>query len=126
MSEDGYKNVFHKSEIDDRVLEIYTQPGFGIGQRACLLQTPHGNVLWDLIAYLDQETVDKASQTSEVNHELLSGRFVDQSARRPEIHRHFAPSLLYNLGGLVRHLSVSGLLVQSRFGVGESKDFPKG
>ncbi len=32
---------------------------FGIGQGARLIRTPHGNVLWDLIAYLDQGTVDK-------------------------------------------------------------------
>lgn len=32
---------------------------FAIGQRAILLLTPHGNVLWDCITYLDQETVDK-------------------------------------------------------------------
>jgi glyoxylase-like metal-dependent hydrolase (beta-lactamase superfamily II) len=31
----------------------------GIGQRAILIQTPAGNILWDLIAYLDQPTVDK-------------------------------------------------------------------
>lgn len=31
-------------------------PQFGIGQRALLLQTPHGNILWDLIAYLDPDT----------------------------------------------------------------------
>ncbi|KAH7123752.1 beta-lactamase-like protein [Dendryphion nanum] len=30
----------------------------GIGERAILLQTPAGNVLWDLIAFLDEETVE--------------------------------------------------------------------
>jgi hypothetical protein len=30
----------------------------GIGERAILLQTPSGNILWDLIAYLDDATVD--------------------------------------------------------------------
>ena len=63
MRKDGYKNTFQQSDIDGRVVEIATEPSFGIGQRACLLQTPHGNVLWDLIAYLDQETVDKVAQT---------------------------------------------------------------
>nr|POE78444.1 uncharacterized protein ymae [Quercus suber] len=32
---------------------------FAIGQRAELLQTPAGNILMDLIAFLDQATVDK-------------------------------------------------------------------
>jgi hypothetical protein len=63
MRKDGYKNTFHQSDIDSRVLEIVTQPGFGIGQRVCLLQTPHGNVLWDLVAFLDQATVDKVAQS---------------------------------------------------------------
>jgi hypothetical protein len=62
MRKSGYKNTFQKSDIDDRVLEVATEPSFGIGQRACLLQTPHGNVLWDLVAYLDQETVNKVAQ----------------------------------------------------------------
>jgi hypothetical protein len=62
MRESGYRNIFQKSDIDDRVFEIATEPSFGIGQRACLLQTAHGNVLWDLIAYLDQETVNKVAQ----------------------------------------------------------------
>src|SRR5215469_2834824 len=36
---------------------ISTAPRVGIGERAYLLQTPHGNVLWDCIAYLDEATV---------------------------------------------------------------------
>ena len=32
---------------------------FAIGERAILIRTPVGNVLWDLIPFLDQETVDK-------------------------------------------------------------------
>lgn len=35
---------------------------FAIGQRAILIQTPSGNVLWDCITLLDQETVDKVIQ----------------------------------------------------------------
>jgi len=37
---------------------ISTEPKFGIGQRCLLLETDHGNVLWDLIAFLDDETID--------------------------------------------------------------------
>jgi glyoxylase-like metal-dependent hydrolase (beta-lactamase superfamily II) len=36
---------------------ISTAPRVGIGERAYLLQTPHGNVLWDCIAFLDEATV---------------------------------------------------------------------
>lgn len=37
---------------------IHTEPKFGIGQRCIFLETPKGNVLWDCIAYLDDETVN--------------------------------------------------------------------
>ena len=33
----------------------------GIGERAMLLKTPHGNVLWDCFAYLGEETIDFVS-----------------------------------------------------------------
>jgi glyoxylase-like metal-dependent hydrolase (beta-lactamase superfamily II) len=37
---------------------IYTSPSFAIGQRAYLLITPGGNILWDCIANLDASTID--------------------------------------------------------------------
>ncbi len=37
---------------------IETTPAFGIGQRAFLVQTPTGNVLWDCITVVDDATVD--------------------------------------------------------------------
>lgn len=39
------------------VLGIGSQPVFAIGQRALLLRTTHGNVLWDCISLLDDATV---------------------------------------------------------------------
>ena len=36
---------------------IGTQPAFAIGQRALLIRTPHGNVLWDCISMIDAATV---------------------------------------------------------------------
>lgn len=41
---------------------------FGIGERAMLLRTEHGNVLWDLFAYLDEATIEK------VRRALWTGR----------------------------------------------------
>ncbi|KAL5121239.1 hypothetical protein ACEQ8H_000707 [Pleosporales sp. CAS-2024a] len=35
-----------------------TRKQLGIGQRAILLETEHGNLLWDLVAWIDQATVD--------------------------------------------------------------------
>ena len=36
---------------------IGTEPAFAIGQRALLVQTPEGNVLWDCITLLDAATI---------------------------------------------------------------------
>lgn len=44
-------------EHEPGVLGIGTQPQFAIGQRALLLQTAHGNVLWDCISMIDAATV---------------------------------------------------------------------
>ncbi len=40
-----------------RLLGIGTEPEFAIGQRALLLQSPGGNLLWDCISLLDDETI---------------------------------------------------------------------
>jgi hypothetical protein len=39
-----------------QLLGIGTEPGFAIGQRALLLQTSGGNLLWDCITLLDDQT----------------------------------------------------------------------
>jgi hypothetical protein len=39
------------------IIGIGTQPSFAIGQRALLIRTPHGNILWDCISMLDAATV---------------------------------------------------------------------
>jgi hypothetical protein len=41
----------------DGLIGIGSQPSFAIGQRALLVCTPHGNVLWDCISLLDAATV---------------------------------------------------------------------
>jgi glyoxylase-like metal-dependent hydrolase (beta-lactamase superfamily II) len=51
----GHRNSFHQYEPG--VTGIGTEPSFAIGQRAILVQTPNGNVLWDCIAFLDDATV---------------------------------------------------------------------
>jgi hypothetical protein len=45
-------------ELEPNLLSIVTFPAFGIGQRAELLCTPHGNILWDCIALIDRATVE--------------------------------------------------------------------
>ncbi|SEN17322.1 hypothetical protein SAMN05444354_13278 [Stigmatella aurantiaca] len=43
-------------ELEPGLFAIHTQPGFAIGQRALLLRTPVGNILWDCVALLDGAT----------------------------------------------------------------------
>ncbi|CAF1135735.1 unnamed protein product [Rotaria sp. Silwood1] len=44
------------------LFSIYTEPSFAIGQRAFLVQTSHGNILWDCISLVDQNTIDYINQ----------------------------------------------------------------
>ena len=44
-------------EHEPGLIGIGTQPTFAIGQRALLIRTPSGNVLWDCISLLDAATV---------------------------------------------------------------------
>jgi hypothetical protein len=50
----GHVNGWRQLEKD--LFEIHTHPNFAIGQRALLLRTPAGNILWDCIALLDDAT----------------------------------------------------------------------
>lgn len=43
--------------VEPNLSEIATVPKFGIGQRALLAQTPEGNVLWDCVSLIDEDTV---------------------------------------------------------------------
>jgi hypothetical protein len=49
-----HTNTFRQHEPN--VLSITTAPSFAIGQRAFLIRTPSGNVLWDCITLLDDAT----------------------------------------------------------------------
>lgn len=50
----GHVNAWR--QLETGLFEIHTHPQFGIGQRALLLQTADGNLLWDCIALLDDAT----------------------------------------------------------------------
>jgi hypothetical protein len=46
----------HTTELRDEepgLVGVGVTPSFGIGQRALLVRTPHGNVLWDCVSLLD-------------------------------------------------------------------------
>lgn len=51
----------HRNRVapeESNLFGIGTEPEFGLGQRALLVRTATGNVLWDCIALLDDETRD--------------------------------------------------------------------
>ncbi|KAI3319261.1 beta-lactamase-like protein [Xylariaceae sp. AK1471] len=59
----GHKNIFTPVPADpERLISIHTEPKVAIGQRAILIRTPHGNVLWDCITLLDNETIKKINE----------------------------------------------------------------
>ena len=63
---------------------IGTEPGFAIGQRALLIQTPGGNVLWDCVSLLDDATLEAVLARGgvsaiAVSHPHLVGSLVDWS-----------------------------------------------
>src|SRR5438094_105570 len=54
MHTDGHRNVVRD---DHGLIGIGTEPSFGIGQRALLVRTLEGNVLWDCVSLIDDDTV---------------------------------------------------------------------
>src|SRR5437588_603934 len=45
-------------ELEPDLTGIGTEPPFAIGQRALLVRTPGGNVLWDCVSLLDDSTAE--------------------------------------------------------------------
>jgi glyoxylase-like metal-dependent hydrolase (beta-lactamase superfamily II) len=57
LEDEAGKHANTFTEIAAGVTTISTRPKLGIGEHAHLLQTPRGNILWDLVAYLDDATI---------------------------------------------------------------------
>src|SRR5687768_14060780 len=55
LAASGHRNPIEA--LEGGLDAIGTVPKVAIGQRALLLQTPNGNLLWDCISHLDDETV---------------------------------------------------------------------
>ena len=45
-------------EEEPGLYSIETKPPIAIGQRALLVQTPNGNVMWDCVSFVDEPTVE--------------------------------------------------------------------
>ena len=55
MRAQGLRNILREEEPG--LTSIGTEPNFAIAQRALLVQTAAGNVLWDCISFIDDDTV---------------------------------------------------------------------
>ncbi len=53
--QENYHNVI--KTVEPNLTGIGTHPNFTIAQRALLVQTPEGNLLWDCISLLDEPTI---------------------------------------------------------------------
>lgn len=60
MRADGCRNRIE--ELEPNLWGIGTEPRFAIGQRSLLVTTEHGNLLWDPMSYLDEETVARVRE----------------------------------------------------------------
>ena len=56
----SHKNIIKQEEPG--LYSINTEPKLGIGQRAFLLQTPEGNVLWDCVGLVDAPTIARVNE----------------------------------------------------------------
>ena len=55
----------HSNRIDEEgtgLVGIGTEPSFAIGQRALLVRSPGGNLLWDCVTLLDRQTVERVTE----------------------------------------------------------------
>ncbi|KAJ9138228.1 Metallo-beta-lactamase superfamily protein [Pleurostoma richardsiae] len=67
-----YKNVFRKDKYHSGVISIFSEPQVAIGQRAFLLCTEKGNVLWDCITYIDDETIERVKALGGISSIVIS------------------------------------------------------
>ena len=62
MAELAAERASELREEEPGLLGIGTQPSFAIGQRALLVSTEHGNVLWDCVSLLDDAAYSEVAR----------------------------------------------------------------
>lgn len=67
---ESHRNVIEEEEPG--VWSIRTEPGFAIGQRAYLIRTPEGNLLWDCVTLLDEATIRAVNELGGVRAMAVS------------------------------------------------------
>jgi glyoxylase-like metal-dependent hydrolase (beta-lactamase superfamily II) len=70
LHNDGVRNTLQ--ELETGLTGIGSTPSFAIGQRAILVQTEQGNVLWDCISLLDNETIQAVEQLGGIDAIAIS------------------------------------------------------
>lgn len=70
MKREGFRNAI--TPLREGLHQIVTQPSFGIGQRALLVKTDSGNLLWDCITYLDDSTVSRIDDLGGIDSIAIS------------------------------------------------------
>ena len=94
MRQAGYRNTI--TEEEPGLTGIVTEPSFAIGQRALLVQTAQGNVLWDCISFLDDATAEAVQELGGIaaitaSHPHLYGSMVNWAERfQAKIYLHEA------------------------------------
>ncbi|HKA11900.1 MAG TPA: MBL fold metallo-hydrolase [Candidatus Dormibacteraeota bacterium] len=71
----GELRADHANRIEDLepgLTGIGTQPNFAIGQRALLVRTEHGNLLWDCITLIDDATVESVRRLGGIDAIAIS------------------------------------------------------
>jgi hypothetical protein len=66
----NWRNVLREQETN--LVGIGTEPKFGIGQRALLVRTQQGNILWDCISFLDHETIEAVKKLGGISAIAIS------------------------------------------------------
>lgn len=90
-----HSNLIEKE--GDRLFGIGTEPSFAIGQRALLVQSPGGNLLWDCVTLVDDQTIERVNELGgiraiAISHPHFYSAMVDWSRafKGAPIHLHTA------------------------------------
>jgi len=98
LAESGYRTEVR--EVEPSLLGVGVKPGVGVGQRALLVCTPEGNLLWDPPPFLDQAAIDAVAEAGGLaavssSHPHMYGAIVewshafDADILLPEVDRHW-------------------------------------
>lgn len=82
LREEGHRGELH--DLEPGLTAVEVTPTLGIGQRALLVQTGNGNLLWDCVGYLDDDLVAAVAERGgidaiAVSHPHFYGAIVEWS-----------------------------------------------